>query len=162
MTVTSTQSRTIDQVKVGEELPRLDYEVDTTHIVLGAMASRDWRPMHHDYHFAVHRQGTQDIFMNTPNQSAWFERYLTDWSGPKGRIGSMKFRMKSSVFPGDLMSMTGTVTKVETDDTGCGWAEVDLAIKVGDRAATLCSARIALPTTPDDNPWDRRGERWKP
>ena len=41
--------------------------------------------------------------MNTPNQAAWFERFLTDWSGPKGRLGRMKFRMKGSVFPGDTM-----------------------------------------------------------
>ena len=71
----ATDSRTIDKVKVGEELLQLDYPVTTTTIVLGAMASRDWRPMHHDYHFAVERQGTQDIFMNTPNQAYWFERY---------------------------------------------------------------------------------------
>ena len=37
--------------------------------------------MHHDKDFAVHRNGTQDIFLNTPNQAAWFERYLTDWTG---------------------------------------------------------------------------------
>ena len=44
--------------------------------------------MHHDKDFAVHRNGTRDIFLNTPNQAAWFERYLTDWSGPHGRLGS--------------------------------------------------------------------------
>ena len=50
--------------------------------VLGALATRDWRPMHHDHDFAVNRNGTRDIFLNTPNQAAWFERYVTDWSGP--------------------------------------------------------------------------------
>ena len=47
----------------------------------GALASRDWRPMHHDKDFAQN-QGVENIFMNTPNQAAWFERYLTDWTGP--------------------------------------------------------------------------------
>ena len=157
-----TDSRTLDTVKVGDELLQLDYPVTTTTIVLGAMASRDWRPMHHDYHFAVDRQGTKDIFMNTPNQAYWFERYITDWTGPKGRVGSMRFKMRSSVFPDDLMSLTGTVTNVETDSTGCGWVELDVAIKVGERVATQCIARVALPTTPDDNPWARRAERWQP
>ena len=78
-----------------------------TTVVLGALASRDWRPMHHDHDFAVNRNGTQDIFLNTPNQAAWFERYVTDWTGPKGRLGRMKFRMKGSVFPGDTMVMRG-------------------------------------------------------
>ena len=81
-------------------------------MVLGALASRDWRPMHHDHDFAVNRNGTQDIFLNTPNQAAWFERYLTDWSGPTGRLGRMKFRMKGSVFPGDTMVLRGTVDDV--------------------------------------------------
>ena len=67
--------------------PTLDYEVTATTVVLGALATRDWRPMHHDKDFAVNRNGTQDIFLNTPNQAAWFERYLTDWTGPHGRLG---------------------------------------------------------------------------
>ena len=27
---------------------------------------------------------------------------------------------------------------------------------------TECSARVALPTDADDNPWTRRGDRWQP
>ena len=81
-----------------------------TTVVLGALAARDWRPMHHDHDFAVNRNGTRDIFLNTPNQAAWFERYVTDWTGPLGRLGRMKFRMKGSVFPGDTMVLDGTVT----------------------------------------------------
>ena len=84
--------------------------------------------MHHDYHFATERNGTKDIFLNTPNQAAWFERYLTDWTGPKGRLGRMKFRMHGSVFPGDMMELRAVVTNVDQDDTGCGWAELDVTL----------------------------------
>ncbi len=70
----------LDRVKVGDRLPALSHDVTATTVVLGALASRDWRPMHHDKDFAVHRNGIRDIFMNTPNQAAWFERYLTDWT----------------------------------------------------------------------------------
>lgn len=49
-------------------------------VVLGAVANRDWRPMHHDFKFATERNGVANIFLNTPNQAAWFERYLTDWA----------------------------------------------------------------------------------
>ena len=106
MTTTATKLMFAD-VKVGDALPELAYPVTATTIVLGALAARDWRPMHHDYDFAVNRNGTKDIFMNTPNQAAWFERFLTDWSGPTGRLGRMKFRMKGSVFPGDTMVLVG-------------------------------------------------------
>lgn len=149
-------------VRVGDELPPLSYDVTATTIVLGALAARDWRPMHHDHDFAVNRNGTQDIFLNTPNQAAWFERFVTDWTGPKGRLGRMTFRMKGSVFPGDTMVIAGTVTAVDTDDTGCTWATLLVRLTVDDALKTDCTARVALPTDPTDNPWTRRGERWLP
>ncbi len=152
----------LSKVHAGDALPHLRYDVSATTIVLGALAARDWRPMHHDHDFAVNRNGTQDIFMNTPNQAAWFERYLTDWSGPKGRLGRMKFRMKGSVFPGDEMVLSATVEKVETDDTGCGWVSLLVRLTVGGELKTDCSARVAVPTGDDDNPWVRRGDQWKP
>ena len=153
---------TQEAIAVGQSLPPLSYDVTATTVVLGALASRDWRPMHHDHDFAVNRNGTRDIFLNTPNQAAWFERYLTDWTGPRGRLGRMRFRMKGSVFPGDTMVFLGTVTAVDVDDTGCAWVSVDVTLSVGGDVKTECAARIAVPTTPDDNPWARSGERWKP
>ena len=145
-----------------EQLPPLRYDVTATTVVLGALASRDWRPMHHDHDFAVNRNGTRDIFLNTPNQAAWFERYITDWTGPRGRLGRMTFRMKGSVFPGDTMQLDGTVHNVETDDTGCTWADVDVTLSVDGDVKTTCAVRVALPTDDDDNPWTRRGDAWRP
>ena len=153
---------TLPDVHDGDALPELSYDVTATTVVLGAIASRDTRPMHHDHDFAVNRNGTRDIFLNTPNQAAWFERYLTDWSGPKGRLGRMKFRMKGSVFPGDTMVFAGEVERVETDEAGCGWATVLVRLTVDGDLMTDCTARIALPTTDDDNPWTRRGDQWRP
>ena len=153
---------TVDDLKEGLELEPLSYDVTSTTVVLGALATRDWRPMHHDVHFAVERNGVKDIFMNAPNQAAWLERYLTDWAGPKGRLGRMRFRMKGSVFPGDTMVLAGVVRKVEVDDAGCGWAELDVTLSVDNDVKTECAARVAVPTAPDDNPWARRAERWQP
>jgi len=159
---TSTTSLTLGAVHAGDELPVLTYDVTSTTVVLGALAARDWRPMHHDYHFATERNGTQDIFINTPNQAAWFERFITDWTGPKGRLGRMTFRMKGSVFPGDTMALRATVTNVATDDIGCGWVDLDVSLAVGDTVATTCTVRVALPVDADDNPWTRRGDAWRP
>ena len=149
-------------VTVGQVLPELRYDVTATTVVLGALASRDWRPMHHDKDFAVERNGTQDIFLNTPNQAAWFERYLTDWTGPHGRLGKVTFKMKGSVFPGDTMVLSGVVQEVVVDDADCGWVTTAIELSVDGDAKTTCVARIALPQRADDNPWARRGERWRP
>ncbi|MDH4170583.1 MAG: hypothetical protein OEW42_13440 [Acidimicrobiia bacterium] len=149
-------------ITVGDDLPPLDHEVTATTVVLGALASRDWRPMHHDYDFAVNRNGTQDIFLNTPNLAAWFERYITDWTGPTGRLGKMTFRMRDSVYPKDLMTIRGTVTAAEVTPDACGWVDIDITLAVGDRVCTTCAARVAVPIDEDDNPWSRRGDTWAP
>ena len=151
-----------DQVSVGQELPPLAVDVSATTIILGALASRDWRPMHHDRDFAQQRNGVRDIFMNTPNQAAWFERYLTDWTGPKGRLARVRFGMQDSVFVGDRMELRGVVEKLGRDERGCGFVEVKVTLRAGDRTATTGHARIALPTSADDNPWRRKGDDWKP
>jgi hypothetical protein len=52
---------TADQVKVGSELPLLSYDVTSTTVVLGALATRDWRPQHHDYHFATASRTSSSI-----------------------------------------------------------------------------------------------------
>ena len=153
---------TADQVKAGDALPELSKDVSPVTVVLGAMASRDWRPQHHDYKFATENNGVRDIFMNTPNLAAWFERYVTDWTGPYGRMGWIRFRMKDSVFPGETMVFNGTVTGVDTDDVGCTWAEVELELVSGGRTTTVCTARVAIPAHEGDNPWKRRGGDWKP
>src|ERR1700722_13932053 len=118
--------------------------------------------MHHDKHFAVERNGTRDIFLNTPSQAAWFERYITDWTGPHGRMGRVTFRMRDSVFPGDTMVFDGVVSDVALDDTGCGWVSLDITLSVDGDVKSTCTARVALPMDDDDNPWRRRQDRWKP
>lgn len=152
----------LTDVEAGQSLPELAHDVTATTVVLGALAARDWRPMHHDHDFAVNRNGTRDIFINTPNLAAWFERYITDWTGPRGRLGQVRFRMKDSIFPGDTMVFGGTVEAVTIDDTGCGWVTLELHVSVDGKVVNECRARVALPTEPTDNPWSRTGDQWIP
>lgn len=158
----ATAGLTAGQISVGQTLPELVHDVTATTVVLGALASRDWRPMHHDRDFAINRNGVRDIFINTPNNAAWFERYVTDWTGPKGRLGRMKFKMSSSVFPGDRMVLQGSVEGIGTDDTGCCWVDLDLAVLVDGGVSTSCKARVAVPLDVNDNPWQRKGDQWRP
>ena len=153
---------TLQQIQPGDALPELAVDVNPTTVVLGALASRDWRPMHHDKDFAQERNGTRHVFINTPHNAAYFERYITDWTGPTGRLGRIRFRMKDSVFPGDTMVFHGRVEKVQTDDASCGWVDLALQLSVGDKTTTECTARVAIPTEDGDNPWKRRGDQWRP
>jgi hypothetical protein len=118
--------------------------------------------MHHDKDFAVERNGIQNIFLNTPNQAAWLERYITDWTGPHGRLGRIRFRMSGSVFPGDTMVFSGEVEKTGVGEDGCGWVDLALTLKVGDVIATTATAHVAIPVDANDNPWSREADNWHP
>mgnify|MGYP005989274333 CR=1 FL=1 len=155
-------NRIFADVLHAQQLPALQHSVSATTIVLGAMASRDWRPMHHDKDFAIARNGVRDIFLNTPSQAAWLERYITDWTGPKGRIGRMRFEMKNSIFPGEYMVISGEVAACKATDYGYGWIDLVLAIHSGERLASRCQARVALPLSTSDNPWSVPAEHWLP
>ncbi|MFM8862405.1 MAG: acyl dehydratase, partial [Acidimicrobiia bacterium] len=67
--------------KVGDELPELALEMTATRIVAGAIATRDFMPVHHDRDYAQ-QQGAADIFMNILSTNAYCGRYLSDWGGP--------------------------------------------------------------------------------
>lgn len=153
---------TAADVTVGHALPELVVDVTPRTVVMGASASRDWQPQHHDYRHCTEIANLPDIFLNTPNQAGFIERYVTDWGGPHARLGRLRFRMRSTVIPGDSLTFNGTVMAVGSDESGTTWVDLDLKLTVGDRVATECQARVALPADATDNPWQRRGPAWTP
>ena len=150
------------KVQVGDALPTLQVPVTARTVVMGASSSRDWQPQHHDYAWATTRAGTKDIFLNTPNQAGWIERYLTDWTGPYGRLGRMRFRMRRPVYPGETLAFNGTVRDTAIDESGCAWVDVEIELTVGEDVATEASARLAIPQDEKDNPWRRSRDDWRP
>ncbi|MEE2651866.1 MAG: hypothetical protein VYE54_03995 [Pseudomonadota bacterium] len=148
----------------GLSLPPFTQTVTATTVVLGAMASRDWRPMHHDRDFAINRNGVKDIFLNTPTQAGWFERYLFDWAGPAARLGKMRFAMKASIFPDATMQFSGKVDAVTPSHCGRWvWVDVQLAIHLDDgELASTCEARLAVPQGPEVNLWSVPAAEWQP
>ncbi len=107
MTVSSTASST--------ELPTLVLEMTATRIVAGAIASRDFMPVHHDRAYA-NAQGAPDIFMNILSSTGYCSRYLTDWAGPDAMIKKLAIRLGVPVFPGSTLTFTGRV--IATSEAG--------------------------------------------
>ena len=140
---------------VGDRLPTLEVPITARMVIHGAAASRDWQPQHHDHTWAIDRAGTRDIFLNTPALAGWLERYLTDWTGPYGRLGRLTFRMRKPMCVGDTLVFDGNVEMVEE-----GWVEVALRLTVDGEPATEGTARVAVPAREGENPWRR--EEWRP
>ena len=114
--------------------------------------------------FAINRNGVKDIFLNTPTQAGWFERYLFDWAGPAARLGKMRFAMKASIFPDATMQFSGKVDAVTPSHCGRWvWVDVQLAIHLdGGELASTCEARLAVPQGPEVNLWSVPAAEWQP
>ena len=99
-------------MKVGDQLPPLEIPLTRTLIVATAIASRDYQDVHHDPGLAVER-GSKDIFMNILTSNAMVERFVKEWAGPSVRIRRLKVRLGAPNYPGDTMTLTGSVTDVD-------------------------------------------------
>ncbi len=99
-----------EEVSVGDELPELVVPITPTAIIAGAIASRDYQDVHHDRDLAVER-GSKDIFMNILTTNGYVGRYVTDWAGPEALLASVEIRLGAPNYPGDTMTMTGSVKR---------------------------------------------------
>ena len=113
---------TCADIAVGDKLPALEIDITTALVVCGALATRDFEPVHHNKAAAV-ATGLPDVFMNILTSQGLMTRYATDWSGPEAVVKSMDLRLGAPNVPGMVMTMTGAVTAV---DAGSGL--VDIAV----------------------------------
>ena len=105
-------------ISVGDSLPDLVIYVTATRIVAGAIASRDFMPVHHDKAYA-NLQGAPDIFMNILSDTGYCSRFLTDWAGPEAMIKRLDIRLGVPLFPDTDLTYRGTVTATrEEGDEG--------------------------------------------
>ncbi len=104
------QSRIFNEIQAGDVLPAEVINVTKRMIVGGAIASRDFEPVHHDT-AAAQAVGMQDVFMNILCTNGLVGRYVTGWSGPAGRIKDLKIRLGVPNCPGEIMTMTGEVLR---------------------------------------------------
>lgn len=133
--------------QVGDALPELSIEMTATRIVAGAIATRDFMPVHHDRAYAS-SQGAPDIFMNILSTNAHCSRYLTDWAGPDAMVKRLSIRLGAPVFPGSTLTFAGSVAAVGQEGS-------ELAVDVEFRASNdlgdhaTGTARLVLPAGGD-------------
>ncbi len=95
-----------DATTTGTAIAPLDIEITPTLIISGALASRDFTPVHHDRDVAV-AAGSKDLFMNINTTMGLVGRYVSDFA-PDRRIAAIRVKLGVPNYPGDLMTLTGT------------------------------------------------------
>jgi hypothetical protein len=130
-------------IHVGDEITPLALEMTATRIVAGALATRDFMPVHHDRDYA-NSQGAPDIFMNILSSTAYCSRFLTDWAGSDTIVKKIAIRLGVPVHPRSTLAFTGQVTGVTTvDDEDIIDVEFRATNELGDHLTG--TATISLP-----------------
>jgi len=135
--------RSVRSISVGDVLAPLEIDVTATLIAAGAIATRDFMPVHHDRDYA-NVQGAPDIFMNILSDTGYCSRFLTDWAGADAMVRRLAIRLGVPVFPGTVLRYTGEVTGISGEGD-------EVVVEIGFRATTPLgdhvtgSARLSLP-----------------
>jgi acyl dehydratase len=132
-----------NDVRVGDAVTPMRIDVTATVVVAGAIASRDYMPVHHDRDYA-NTQGAPDIFMNILTDNGYCSRFLTDWAGPEAMVRKVAIRLGVPSHPGSTLDFTGTVTG-KSRQGGEGIVEIEFRA-TNDRGDHLSgTAVIGLP-----------------
>jgi acyl dehydratase len=124
--------------EAGDTLPERTFgPLSRTDFVRYQGASGDFNPIHHDETYAQ-AAGFPTVFSVGMLQAGYLATYSTDIFGPDN-VRQFKVRFREQVWPGDVLTCSGTVTRVEGDQVS-----LDLTVTTQDgKTAIQGSATFA-------------------
>ncbi|MFC2027294.1 acyl dehydratase [Chloroflexota bacterium] len=133
-----------DDVSEGEDLPHQTQEITRASVIAMAFAARDFYPPVHFDHEAAQEAGLNDVNVNIIATGGLVSKYLTDWSGPKGKLKNLQYQLGLSVYPGDILTYSGNVIRKSADgDENVVDVEYKLSVAAGVHA--WGAATLVLP-----------------
>jgi hypothetical protein len=130
-------------IRVGDPITPMMIDVTATVVVAGAIATRDFMPVHHDRDYA-NSQGAPNIFLNIMTDNGLCSRFLTDWAGPEAMVRKIAIRLGVPAYASSKLEYTGMVTgKSQIDGEGIVEVEFRATNDQGDHVSG--TAVIGLP-----------------
>lgn len=129
------------EVAVGDTFA-LDIDpVTTTQLVQYAGASGDYNRIHYDAPYAE-EAGLGGVIAHGMLTMAFMGRALTGWAGEDGTVVKISARFTAPVRPGDVVSVSGTVSEQSETDAGVQ-ARCTLLAHVGEKKVAMGDATVA-------------------
>ncbi len=89
--------------------------------------------------------------MNILTTNGFVGRFVTDWAGPGARIESVSIRLGAPNYPGDTMTLTGSVTSAEIPaGRSDGRGVVEVAVRGANSRGDHVTGTVRLSVPVDD------------
>ena len=135
---------TLADATVGSDLPPFALALTLQRLVMESAANRDYAPIHHDREITK-ATGVDEPYANTMLVQVIFEAMLRQWMGPRGRLCTLGFSMRSFAMAGAMLSAHGTVLAVHPDPDGGGQVELEIWTESRSNRAAVGTATVWLP-----------------
>lgn len=134
-------------IQVGDELPPMELDLTPSFVVAGAIATRDFMPVHHDKAYA-NSQGAPEIFLNIMTDNGYCSRFLTDWAGPEAMVRKVAIRLGVPAYAHSRLRYTGAVVgKSLVGDEGFVEVEFRATNDLGDHVSGTGVVSLPLRST---------------
>ncbi len=147
-----------EDVKEGDEIPPVDFNLTVQRMVMSAASNRDFATIHHNSTMGK-SAGAPDMFLNNISTLQLWERSLSDWIGIYGRVKKVTFRITHFHAAGDLIHTHGKVLR-KWQENGLHLVEVEMKNETPRMTGMDGTAVVALPSkaNPTKTPmWDANG-----
>jgi acyl dehydratase len=125
-------------VNVGVALPDVVDDISYRRVVMNPGATWDYFPGHYDPGFA-HGQGQPTIYANSLHLFGLLDKAAMAWAGPASFLVRRSVRLHLSMYAGDTVTTTGTVTGLRDG----GLVELAMAV-TNQQGAPCCTADLTL------------------
>ena len=137
--------RYFEDVKVGEELPVVQKNINLARMMAYGAATWDFIRIHYDADY-VRDQGFKGPFVDGQMLGGFLAQQVQDWAGAGAFLRKLGFRNRVMVYPGDIITCHGVVTATHVDG-GEALVDCDLWMENqnGDRVVQPANAVVRLP-----------------
>jgi acyl dehydratase len=133
-----------EDVAAGDALPTIEFDVTLTSLVMYAGATWDFHRYHYDAAYVAER-GHRAPFMDGQMVGALLTRQLMQWGGPDAFVRRLAFRLRTMVYAGDRISISGRVTGVAVEGgRGLALCSMDIDAVGGGSVVREATAAIEL------------------
>ncbi len=133
-----------EDVQDGQDVPSVTFNLTIQRLVMSAGANRDFATHHHNTAMGQ-ADGAPDMHANADSCLAMWERAITDWSGPVGRLKKVNFRITTFNAAGDAVTVSGKVAK-KWQEKGLHLVELDMKTEHARGLSMQGTAVVALPS----------------